>query len=434
VKNKRILLIIGGGIAAYKCLDLIRRVREVGASVRVIMTAAAQEFISPLSVAALTNERVFTDLFDLDDEREIGHIRLSRDADAILVAPATADLLAKMAGGHADDLATSVLLASDKPPLVAPAMNPRMWLNPATQRNVRQLEEDGVRFVGPETGEMAERDEAGTGRLAEVATMIAALRAMPGVGAETGLEIGLETGGKELAGPLSGRHVIVTSGPTHEPIDPVRYIANRSSGKQGHAIAAAAAVAGARVTLISGPVNLSDPPGVETRHVETAEEMLGAVTRALPADIAVFCAAVADWRVAEKSDQKIKKAKTSTRQLELVANPDILRTIATRKKRRPELVIGFAAETENILRHSQEKLRAKGCDLIVANDVSSATGVMGGDTNSVLIISAEGHESWPRMGKDAVAARLIGEIARRINGPTSKRAKSASRNKKASTS
>jgi len=406
VKDKRILLIIGGGIAAYKCLELIRRLRERAGHVRVVMTQAAQQFITPLSVAALTNERVFTELFDLDDEREIGHIRLSREADLILVAPATANLIAKAANGLADDLASSVLLASDKPPLIAPAMNPQMWLSPATQRNVRQLKADGARFVGPELGEMAERGEAGPGRLAEVPALIKAI------------EEGLPTYDREAinaftAGALDGRHVMVTSGPTHEPIDPVRYIANRSSGKQGHAIAAAALAAGARVTLICGPVNLPDPAGVETIKVETAAEMLVAAEQALPADIAVFCAAVADWRVAQKGTQKIKKQKGEPAPaLELMPNPDILRTIAKQKKGRPELVIGFAAETEKVLEHASAKLKRKGCDWIVANDVSAETGVMGGDRNSVQLIRKDGHESWPELSKDEVAVALVKEMAR----------------------
>ena len=406
MKDKRILLIIGGGIAAYKCLELIRRLRERAGHVRVVMTQAAQQFITPLSVAALTNERVFTELFDLDDEREIGHIRLSREADLILVAPATANLIAKAANGLADDLASSVLLASDKPPLIAPAMNPQMWLSPATQRNVRQLEADGARFVGPELGEMAERGEAGPGRLAEVPALIKAI------------EEGLPTYDREAinaftAGALDGRHVMVTSGPTHEPIDPVRYIANRSSGKQGHAIAAAALAAGARVTLICGPVNLPDPAGVETIKVETAAEMLVAAEQALPADIAVFCAAVADWRVAQKGTQKIKKQKGEPAPaLELMPNPDILRTIAKQKKGRPELVIGFAAETEKVLEHASAKLKRKGCDWIVANDVSAETGVMGGDRNSVQLIRKDGHESWPELSKDEVAVALVKEMAR----------------------
>lgn len=407
MEDKSILLIVGGGIAAYKCLELIRRLRERGVDVRVVMTNAAQQFITPLSVSALTNERVFTELFDLDDEREIGHIRLSRDADLILVAPATADLIAKMANGLANDLASSVLLASDKPPLIAPAMNPQMWLNPATQRNVHQLEADGARFVGPETGEMAERDEAGPGRLAEVPALIDAIEEMTASDRSTRA--------RGSPGPLFDRHVVVTSGPTHEPIDPVRYIANRSSGKQGHAIAGAAAKAGARVTLITGPVNLPDPDGVKTIKVETAREMLAVTEQTLPADVAVFCAAVADWSVAEQGDQKIKKKKGKPPPaLKLVANPDILKTIASRKKGRPELVIGFAAETENVLQHARMKLKRKGCDWIVANDVSTETGVMGGDSNSVHLIRNGRHESWPELSKEDVAATLVEEIAREL--------------------
>lgn len=416
MNTKRILLIIGGGIAAYKCLELIRRLRDTGASVRVVMTTAAQQFVTPLSVSALTNEPVFTDLFDLDDEREIGHIRLSRDADVILVAPGTADLIAKMALGLANDLASAVLLASDKAPLVAPAMNPRMWLNKATQRNVRQLEQDGVQFVGPETGEMAEANEAGPGRLAEVPAILAAIDRM------------LDRSTAGAAGPLNGRHIIVTSGPTHEPIDPVRYIANRSSGKQGHAIAAAAAAAGARVSLISGPVNVPDPVGVHTLHVETATEMLAAVEAALPADIAVFCAAVADWRVANQGSQKIKKRKgAAAPELALVPNPDILHTVSNLKTGRPGLVIGFAAETESVLAHAKTKLRNKGCDWIVANDVSAEGGVMGGDRNLVHVLHGDGHESWPEMAKIEVADALVELIARSIPAKPrkAKKAKSA---------
>ena len=402
---KRILLVIGGGIAAYKCLDLIRRLRERGFGVRAVMTKAAAEFVTPLSVGALTNERVFTNLFDLDDEREIGHIRLSREADLIVVAPATADLLAKMAGGHADDLASCVLMATDKTVLVAPAMNPRMWLHPATQRNVAVLTGDGIAFIGPETGEMAERGEAGPGRLAETGVLVAAIeRMLAGSG-----------------GALAGLHVLVTSGPTHEPIDPVRYIANRSSGKQGHAIAAAAAAAGARVTLVSGPVALADPAGCEVLHVETAAEMLAAVRNALPAGIAFFAAAVADWRVEGAADQKIKKGASKALDgpaLKLAENPDILKTIAGNAKQRPGLVVGFAAETTKVIEHAKAKLASKGCDWIVANDVShgsgiggAAGGVMGGDHNVVHLVTAEGVESWPEMSKTEVANRLVAAAA-----------------------
>ena len=414
--RSRIVLIIGGGIAAYKCLELIRRLAERGIGVRAVMTRAAQQFITPLSVSALSNERVFTDLFDLDDEREIGHIRLSREAALIVVAPATADLLAKMAGGHADDLATAVLLATDKPVLVAPAMNPRMWLHPATQRNVAALRGDGVRFVGPEVGEMAERGEAGPGRLAEVPALMAAIERILAVSPSprrVGDAPSARWGGNL---PLAGRHVLVTSGPTHEPIDPVRYIANRSSGKQGSAIAAEAAALGARVTLVTGPTQVPPPAGIETVRVETAEEMLKAVRAALPADIAVFAAAVADWRVASQSKEKIKKTgKASTPRLELVENPDILKTIAAeRAGRRPPLVIGFAAETSNVIEYARKKRKAKGADWIVANDVSPQTGIMGGDRNSVHLVTPDGVESWPDLDKGEVAQRLMARAAARL--------------------
>ena len=415
---KRIVLIIGGGIAAYKCLDLIRRLRERGDSVRAVMTAAATEFVTPLSVGAVSNERVFTSLFDLDDEREIGHIRLSREADLIVVAPATADLLAKMAGGQANDLATCVLLATGKPVLVAPAMNPRMWLHPATQRNVARLAADGIAFVGPENGEMAERGEAGLGRLAETGAIIAAIDkvlASPGVG--------------QSGSVLKGRHVLVTSGPTHEPIDPVRYLANRSSGKQGHAIAAAAVRAGARVTLVSGPVSIPDPAGCQVVRVETAAEMLAAVRAALPADIAVMAAAVADWRVDGPGTQKIKKAATGAPPaLVLVENPDILKTVAVLGAGRPKLVIGFAAETAKVVEHARAKLKAKGADWIVANDVAidsgiggaggggQGKGVMGGDHNRVAIVRADGVENWPEMTKAEVAEKLVAAFGAALAG------------------
>jgi phosphopantothenoylcysteine decarboxylase / phosphopantothenate---cysteine ligase len=412
VTSKRILLIIGGGIAAYKCLDLIRRLRERGASVRVVMTKAAQQFVTPLAAGALTNERVFTDLFDLDDEREIGHIRLSREADLLVVAPATADLLAKMAGGHADDLASCVLMATDKPVLIAPAMNPRMWLHPATRRNVALLEADGVQFVGPNVGEMAERGAAGPGRMAEPLEILAAIERVIGTHSEGPAPPAGETRGAEQGLALAGRHVLVTSGPTHEPIDPVRYIANRSSGKQGHAIAAAAARLGARVTLVSGPVVLPDPPGVDLVRVETAAEMLAAVSAALPADIGIFAAAVADWRVDRTADEKIKKGdKAAMPTLTLIENPDILRTIAARGPQRPALVIGFAAETEQVTDYAKKKRKAKGCDWIVANDVSPESGIMGGDRNVVHLITSDGVESWPELSKAEVAERLIARAA-----------------------
>jgi phosphopantothenoylcysteine decarboxylase/phosphopantothenate--cysteine ligase len=398
---KRVLLIIGGGIAAYKCLELIRRLGERGIRVRAVMTKAAHQFVTPLSVGALTADRVFSDLFDLNDEHEIGHIRLSREADLVVVAPATADLLAKMAGGHADDLASAVLMATDKPVLVAPAMNPRMWQHPATRRNVALLEADGIRFIGPETGEMAERDEHGPGRLAEVPALV------------TAIEQALARPRSHRHLPLSGRHVVVTSGPTHEPIDPVRYIANRSSGKQGHAIATAAAELGARVTLVSGPVALADPAGMTTIHVQTAAEMLEAVQSAMPADIAIFTAAVADWRVANAGKEKIKKSASGKNpDLSLTENPDILRTVATQKPGlRPALVIGFAAETEKLIENARKKRTGKGADWIVGNDVGTKTGVMGKERNTIHLVTPHGVEHWPEMGKDEVAARLLARAA-----------------------
>ena len=403
MKQQRILLIIGGGIAAYKCLDLIRRLREAGASVRAVMTRAGTQFVTPLSVGALTNERVFTDLFDLDDEQEIGHIRLSREADLLIVAPATADLIAKMAGGHADDLASTVLLATDKPVLVVPAMNPRMWLNPATQRNVALLRADGMHFVGPNTGEMAERDEAGPGRLAEVPEIIVAANKILAERRSTPVA-------RLIKRPLLGRHVLVTSGPTHEPIDPVRYIANRSSGKQGHAIARAAAGLGARVTLVTGPVALPDPQGVDVVHVETAQEMFRAVERCLPADVAVFAAAVADWRTAAEAQQKLKKSGDKP-SLDLVENPDILGSVGKLRSGRPLLVIGFAAETANVAGEAARKRKSKGADWIVANDVSAPTGTFGGDSNTVRLVTADSAEDWPPLSKDEVALRLMQRAA-----------------------
>jgi phosphopantothenoylcysteine decarboxylase / phosphopantothenate---cysteine ligase len=396
LRGRRILLIIGGGIAAYKSLDLIRRLRERGGVVRVVMTQAAHEFITPLSAGAIAGEGAYLDLFDARTEFDIGHIRLARDADVVVVAPATADLIAKMAGGHADDLATTVLLATDKPVLIAPAMNPRMWMHAATKRNFAQLAADGIAAVGPNSGEMAEQGEAGAGRMAEPLEIVAAVETLLG---------------RRHAGPLAGRHVLVTAGPTHEPIDPVRYIANRSSGKQGYAIARAAAAAGAAVTLVAGPVAIPDPPGVKVIKVESAREMLAAAEAALPADAAVFAAAVADWRVAEAGAQKIKKAAAGAPQLALVENPDILATIAKLKSKRPRLVIGFAAETEQVIANARAKRERKGCDWIVANDVTPATGIMGGDRNTVHLITADGVESWPDEAKDEVAARLVARIA-----------------------
>jgi phosphopantothenoylcysteine decarboxylase / phosphopantothenate---cysteine ligase len=390
---KHVLLIIGGGIAAYKSLDLIRRLIERGMRVRCILTTAAQHFVTPLAVGALAGERAYTDLFDPHSEFDIGHIRLARDADLIVVAPATADLIAKMATGRADDLAGAVLLASDKPILLAPAMNPRMWAAKATQRNLAQLRADGVHVIGPNIGEMAERGEAGLGRMAEPLEIAAAAAALMHNGAA-----------------LVGRRVLVTSGPTSEPIDPVRFIANRSSGKQGHAIAAAAAAAGAEVVLVSGPVNLPDPAGVAVVHVESARQMLAAVEHALPADVGVFAAAVADWRPRQESHNKIKKhGRPPT--IELLENPDILATVAHRKSKRPQLVIGFAAETDDLIANAKGKLAKKGCDWIVANDVSPSTGIMGGDINTVHVVTAQGVESWPPRSKDEVARALIERIA-----------------------
>lgn len=399
----RVTLVIGGGIAAYKALDLIRRLKERHIHVRCVMTQGAQQFVTPLTAGALADERCYTDLFDAQSEFDAGHIRLARDTDLIVVAPATADLMAKMAQGHADDLATAILLATNRPVLVAPAMNPLMWANAATRRNVAQLARDGVSFIGPNSGEMAEANEAGVGRMAEPIEIATAAEAM-------------------LRPPqtlsLAGRSVLITAGPTHEPIDPVRYIANRSSGKQGYAIAAAAAAAGAKVTLVSGPVDLDEPAGVDVVHVESAQDMLAEVEKALPADIAIFAAAVADWRVASAGAQKIKKTSAGMPPLQLVENPDILATISKRTTNRPGLVIGFAAETENLIDNATSKLTRKGCDWIVANDVSPASGVMGGDRNTVHIVTRDGVDSWPVMTKDEVAIALVARIAEATKGPT----------------
>jgi phosphopantothenoylcysteine decarboxylase/phosphopantothenate--cysteine ligase len=391
--DKRVLLIIGGGIAAYKTLELIRRLRERGASVRAVMTAAAQEFITPLSVGALTADHVFTDLFNRQDEQDVGHIRLAREADAIVVVPATADLMAKAAQGLAGDLAGAVLMATRGPVLMAPAMNPAMWAHPATRRNHARLLADGVRFVGPNRGEMAESGEAGEGRMAEPLEIVAAVEGLLG------------------GGELAGKHVIVTSGPTHEPIDPVRYIANRSSGAQGTALAAALRDLGARVTFVTGPATVPPPAGVEVVRVETAREMAAAVEAALPADAAVMAAAVADWRVANASGQKMKKdGSGKAPALEFAENPDILATVS-KGALRPRLVVGFAAETTDVVAHAVAKRQRKGCDWIVANDVSDASGIMGGSENAVTLISDAGAEAWPRMGKDEVARRLAARIA-----------------------
>ncbi len=393
--GKKILLIITGGIAAYKSLELIRRLRQRGASIRTIMTKSAGEFITPLAVGALSAEPVFSDLFSREDEHDIGHIRLSREADLIVVAPATANIMAKMANGLADDLASTVLLAADKPILLAPAMNPQMWHHKATRRNVKFLCQNDIHFVGPEAGEMAESGESGTGRMAEPMDIVDQIEAL------------LDHRSK----PLAGLSAIVTSGPTREAIDPVRYLSNHSSGKQGHAIAEALTRAGAAVTLVSGPVSIACPAGVDVVRVETAEQMRRAVEQALPVEIAVFVAAVADWRPVNNADEKIKKGKAKTASaLELVENPDILKAVGRRRKQRPDLVIGFAAETEAVLAHAMAKLKKKGADWILANDVSAETGVMGGDTNTIRLLSSQDVEEWPTMDKDKVAVRLVNKI------------------------
>jgi phosphopantothenoylcysteine decarboxylase/phosphopantothenate--cysteine ligase len=402
-RQSRVTLIIGGGIAAYKALDLIRRLKDRHFSVRCVLTHAAQKFVTPLSVSALSHQRCYTDLFDPESEFDAGHIRLARDCDLIIIAPATADLMAKMAQGHADDLASAILLAANRPILLAPAMNPLMWNNAATRRNVAQLERDGVAMIGPNAGEMAEAGEAGVGRMAEALEIAAA--------AEKFLQA-------PQPRPLAGKRVLITAGPTHEPIDPVRYIANRSSGKQGFAISAAAQAAGADVILISGPVEVSDPAGVTVKHVESAREMLHQVEAALPADIAIFAAAVADWRVASAGAQKLKKTPAGMPRLHLVENPDILATISKLQDKRPPLVIGFAAETEHLIDNAKAKLARKGCDWIVANDVSPASGVMGGDRNTVHLLKRDGAgisvDSWPVMTKDEVATALVARIAEAV--------------------
>jgi phosphopantothenoylcysteine decarboxylase / phosphopantothenate---cysteine ligase len=396
--GKRILLIISGGIAAYKSLELIRRLRERGVGVRAILTHGGAQFVTPLAVSSLTRERVFSDLFSLTDEAEIGHIELSRSADLVVVAPATADIMAKMATGQADDLATTALLATDKPVLIAPAMNVRMWNHPATQRNLAILRQSNIAVVGPNDGDMA-CGEYGPGRLAEPEEIITAIEKL------------FSAGGKL---PLKERKVIITAGPTHEPIDPVRYIANRSSGRQGYALAAAAVHRGAETILISGPTNLPVPSGVQIVAVETAEDMRRAVERELPADIAIFAAAVADWRISNISHQKIKKsAAGKVPSLQLSENPDILASVA-RHTRRPRLVVGFAAETENVVEQGKDKLKKKGADIIIANDVGAKTGVLGGDRNRVHVISAEGVDSWPDLSKEEVASRLMDRFAQSL--------------------
>jgi phosphopantothenoylcysteine decarboxylase/phosphopantothenate--cysteine ligase len=398
MRGNSVLLIIGGGIAAYKSLDLIRRLKERGVGTRAILTAAGAEFVTPLSVSALTGEKVFQDLFSLTDEAEMGHIQLSRSADLVVVAPATADLMAKLANGHANDLASTALLATDKRVLMAPAMNVRMWNHPATQRNLKTLKNDGVIFVGPNDGEMA-CGEFGPGRMAEPLEIVAAIEAA-----------------LAAPGPLVGMTALVTAGPTREPLDPVRFLSNQSSGKQGYAIADALAQAGATTTLVSGPVEIAAPSRVKLVKVETAREMLAACESALPADIAVFTAAVADWRPQTVANNKMKKRdNASAPDIKLAQNPDILATIA-HGAHRPRLVIGFAAETENVVAHAQAKGARKGCDWIVANDVSPHTGVMGGDRNTVHLITETGVEDWPQLDKREVGTRLAARIALALKG------------------
>lgn len=397
LNDKHILLIIGGGIAAFKSLDLIRRLREHGATVTPVLTRAAEQFVTPLSVSALAASKVYRDLFDLTDEAEMGHIQLSRVADLVVVAPATADLMAKMAGGLANDLASTLLLATDAPVMIAPAMNVRMWEHPATRRNATQLTADGVRFIGPASGDMA-CGEFGPGRMSEPAEIVQAIAAS------------FETGA------LRGKTVLVTSGPTHEPIDPVRYIANRSSGAQGTAIATALMSKGAEVIFVTGPAEVAPPPGARVVRVETANQMLEAVRNALPVDAAVFAAAVADWRVSTASDKKLKKSKDGLPVIGFAENPDILREVAQMDAGRPSLVVGFAAETDDVVAHATAKRARKGCDWIVANDVSPATGIMGGTENAVTVIDDDGADAWPRMSKEQVSERLADRIAAHFAG------------------
>ena len=392
--GKRILLVIGGGIAAFKSLDLIRRLRERGATVTPVLTRAAEEFVTPLSASALAASKVYRDLFDLTDEAEMGHIELSRAADLIVVAPATADLMAKMAGGHANDLASTLLMATDKRVMIVPAMNVRMWEHPATQRNLATLRGDGILVVGPDEGPMA-CGEFGPGRMAEVPEVVQAVEAAL------------------ISGPLTGKRVVVTSGPTHEPIDPVRYIANRSSGAQGTALAAALRDLGADVVFVTGPATVPPPDGVQVVAVETAQQMHDAVLSALPADLAVFAAAVADWRTASQAESKMKKdGSGDVPTLTLTMNPDILAEVAQMDaNRRPGLVVGFAAETDDVVSHATAKRARKGCDWIVANDVSAGTGIMGGSENAVTLITQDGAETWERASKDAVARQLAARMA-----------------------
>ncbi len=394
--GKRILLIISGGIAAYKSLDLIRRLRGRGAQVRCVLSTGGARFVTPLSVAALSEDRVYTDLFSLTDESEMGHIRLSREADLLVVAPASADLMAKMAHGRADDLASTILLATDKPVMVAPAMNVRMWEHPATQANLETLRGRGVHRIGPVEGDMA-CGEYGPGRMAEPLDILAEIEGFLGD-----------------RSPLGARRALVTSGPTHEPIDPVRYIANRSSGRQGHAIAGALARLGAETVLVTGPTHEPDPPGVTVMRIETAVDMLAACQAALPADVAVCAAAVSDWRVAEPAGQKRKKNGGGAPALALTENPDVLATLAAAGNARPTLVVGFAAETERVIEHAREKREKKGCDWILANDVGPGTGTFGGEMNTIHLVEADAVESWPRMTKAQVAEKLADRIAERL--------------------
>lgn len=396
MQGKRVLLIVSGGIAAVKIPEVVRRIREQGGQVRCVITEGGKQFVTPLSLAALSEDKVYDDLFSLTDENEMGHINLSRQADVIMVAPASADIMARMAAGMANDLATTVLLATDKPVICVPSMNVRMWEHAATQANLDTLKQRGVTFVGPANGDMA-CGEFGMGRMSEPAEIVESLVNFFNAGSK----------------PLAGRHAIVTSGPTHEPIDPVRYIANRSSGKQGHAIAAALAAYGCKTTLVTGPTALPDPAGCDVIKIESARDMLAAVESSLPADIAVCAAAVADWRTDNASDQKIKKqAGADTPTLTMVENPDILATISKARNKRPLLVIGFAAETNDVVANATDKRTRKGCDWIVANDVSPATGTFSGDSNTVHLISEAGTEDWPKLSKSDVANELVGRIIR----------------------
>lgn len=401
--DNSVLLIIGGGVAAYKAHDLVRLLIKTGLTVRIILTRAAEQFVTPLSLGSLSGSKVYSNLFDLTEEVEMGHIQLSRSADLVVVAPATADLLGKMANGLADDLASTALLATNKPVLIAPAMNHRMWLHPATQRNISQLKQDGISIIGPNDGEMA-CGEFGPGRMAEPPEILAAIQSF------------LVPKSK----PLAGKKVLITAGPTREPIDPVRFISNNSSGKQGYAIADAAAALGATTVLVSGPVSLSAAAGVQVRPVHTASEMLACCLEELPCDIAIFTAAVADWRVASIAKEKMKKGVGGPPSLELAENPDILRTVAQHSRLRPSIVVGFAAETENVIEHARQKLISKTCDIIIANDVGTASAVFGSDYNRVHVVTANGVESWKEMSKREVARRLMGYLVKALDSEGAK--------------